>query len=348
MDNSFFVFSDAPAGHPIEIERAHICTWDFKNDGALVEFGFEISRKSLPTDKDLSISVFIPWLAQSEAEEDLYKKLSTTENTRFIFNDSIKSSSSLDGGKNELGVIHHFSNRDTPLCILPVTIRKKDINVLELNINLQSYRKQSSEANIYCRISITPPVSAVSMRKEGISKSTIVYDIKVNERRNIPDGMMVYFEHKTFCKIATCFYFSIIPNEYDIVFIENESLKSVRTLEFDSFRKYIGDERVKKDELIVVFNKKNGGESFSFFSIFTKEHIGPDQYILAILVSIVTGVLLFLPGFRVSLNHDVSIFRQIPGELYAAAILVILASLYFFRHKLRRSKKKNLNSVISK
>ena len=54
---------------------------------------------------------------------------------------------------------------------------------------------------------------------------------------------------------------------------DNSSHKNVRTLEYESFNKYLGDKRVKKDELIVVFNKKEVAESFSFFSdIFNGEN----------------------------------------------------------------------------
>lgn len=253
MDNSFFIFSN-DRENSIIIERAHLCLWEFKNNTTLVEFGFEVSQSSLPQDQ-LTINIFIPWLSRSSGEKDLYGKLSNSENSRFIFNDSIKKTQSLDGGRNRLGVIHDFSNRDE-LCILPVSISRRPNNILELTVNLQHYRTYQSNANIYFRLSIAPQTPAISMHKKGISKSTIVYDIKVNERRNIPDQMIDLFSQKTFCEIKTCFCISIIPNDYDIVFIENDSLKSVRTLEYDAFTKYLGDRRVKQDELIVVFNKK--------------------------------------------------------------------------------------------
>ncbi|MGC4235859.1 MAG: hypothetical protein QM594_23005 [Niabella sp.] len=336
MDNSFFVFSDTQA-NPIVIERAHLCLWEFKNNSTLVEFGFEISKDSLPQNQ-LTINVFIPWLSKSTGETDLYDKLSNSENSRFIFNDSIKQTQSLDGGRNILGVIHHFANRDD-LCILPISITRKPNDILELTANLQHYRTYQSNANIYFRFSIAPQMPAISMHKKGISKSTIVYDIKMNERRNIPDQLIDLFSQKTFCEIKACFCFSIIPNDYDIVFFENDSLKSVRTLEYDAFAKYLGDKRVKQDELIVVFNKKSDLESFSFFSIYTKERIGPAQYILAILINMISGILLFLPGFRAGLNDKVSIWKQTPLELIIAILIAIGTLLYFLWPKLKWSKK---------
>lgn len=337
MDNSFFIFSDARE-IPIFIERAHLCLWEFKNNSTLVEFGFEVSKDSLPQDQ-LTIYVFIPWLSKSTGEKDLYDKLSISENSRFIFNDSIKQTKTLDGGRNKLGIIHDFANRDE-LCILPVSIVRKPNNILELTVNLQHYRANKSNSNIYFRFSIAPQVPAISMHKKGISKSTIVYDIKVNERRNIPDQMIDLFSQKTFCNIKTCFCFSIIPNDYDIVFFENDSLKSVRTLEYDAFTKYLGDRRVKQDELIVVFNKKKDSESFSFFSIYTKERIGPGQYILAILINMISGILLFLPGFRAELKSEIPVWSQTPIEFIIAIIIAIGTLIYFLWPKLRPSTRK--------
>ncbi|SFQ02461.1 hypothetical protein [Parafilimonas terrae] len=337
MDNSFFVFSDVVTNNPVVIERSHICLWEFKNNSALVEFGFEVSKNSLPQNQ-LNINVFIPWLSKSAGEKDLYEKLSNSENSRFIFNDSIKQTQSLDDGRNKLGVIHEFANRDY-LCILPISIIRKGNNILEVKIDLQHYRAAQADANIYFRFAITPQMPAISMHKKGISKSTIVYDIKVNERRNIPDQMLTFFSQRNFCAIKACFCFFIIPNDYDIVFFENDSLKSVRTLEYDAFTKYLGDKRVKQDELIVVFNKKKNSESFSFFSIFTKERIGPEQYILAILINMVSGILLFLPGFRTGINKETSVWKQLPVEFIIAILITVVTFLYFLWPKFKASKK---------
>ena len=52
MENSFFIFTDK---EKIEIERFHICTWEFKNSKPLIEFGAEISKNSIPTGDTLSL-----------------------------------------------------------------------------------------------------------------------------------------------------------------------------------------------------------------------------------------------------------------------------------------------------
>lgn len=330
MDNSLFIYSDK--GKTLKIERFHICTWEFNNDSSLVEFGFEISKDSI-TENTLTISLFIPWATKSCETKDLYEKLRVAENSRFIFNDSVIRTESLDGGRNILGVIHTFSARNE-LCILPVDIKINEDKIITVVLDLQPYREyaNTSKPNIYFRFWIKPSVPFVSMRKKGIGKSTIIYDIKVNERRNIPDDRVAYFSGKEFCKIGNCFSFNILPNKYDIVFFDNSSLKNVRTLEFDSFNKYLGDRRVKKDELIVVFNKKQNSDSFSFFSIYSKERIGPGQFALAILINIICGVLLFIPSYRKAFQPELllsQVWFKLPMEIFLALGIALVTLVYF-------------------
>lgn len=330
MDNSFFIFTEK--NQPVQVERFHICTWEFNNDSSLVEFGFEVAKESI-TSNQLSISVFIPWFTKTCEVMDLYDKLSIAENSRFIFNDSISTTNSLDGGRNKLGVIHKFSDRNE-LCVIPVTVDKTSDKLITATINLQPYIDYNSaeKPNVYFRFWIKPTIPYISMRKKGISKSTIIYDIKVNERRNIPDDNVVFFSDKDFCKIKSCFSFNILPNKYDIVFFDNSSLKNVRTLEYDSFNKYLGDKRVKKDELIVVFNKKQNSESFSFFSIYSKERIGPAQFALAILINIICGVLLFIPAYRKTFVPEISllnVWKVLPNEIYIALGIALATLIYF-------------------
>ena len=140
------------------------------------------------------------------------------------------------------------------------------------------------------------------------------------------------FEEKKFCTIKTCFLFNIVPNKYDITFFESAHLKNIRTLEYDSFKKYLADSRVKKDGLIVVFLKKNDLESYTFFNIFSKERIGTGQFAIAILINIFCGFLLFLPGYRGEGNKQISwrLWEWFTTELYIVAVLVLLTGLYFF------------------
>lgn len=338
MDNSFFIYTDK--ANTILIERFHMCTWEFSNDSSLVEFGFEINKESIVEDI-MTIRLYVPWVSKKCETNDLYEKLSNAENSRFIFNDSINNTKYLIDSTNKLGVIHTFSGRNE-LCVLPATLKINEDKTVSVSLNLKNYREyqQVEKPNIYFRFWIKPDSPFISMRKKGISRSTIIYDIKINERRNIPSDKTDYFSDKVFCKIRYCFSFNILPNKYDIVFFDNGSLKNVRTLEYESFNKYLGDKRVKKDELIVVFNKKEvdefdkkkTAESFSFFSIYSMERIGPGQFALAILINIVCGVLLFIPAYRKTLVPEVSlleVWAVLPSEIFIALGIAVATLIYF-------------------
>lgn len=161
MENSFFIYTDKV--NSVEIERFHICSWEFNNNSSLVEFGFEVSKESL-NNNSLTISLFIPWAEKSCETRDFYNSLSIPENSRFIFNDSVISTDSLDGGRNKSGVIHKFSGRNE-LCVLPSSIKINEDKIVTATLNLQPYQeyKSDSKPNVYFRLSIKPKVAYRSM-----------------------------------------------------------------------------------------------------------------------------------------------------------------------------------------
>lgn len=330
MENSFFVLSEET--QLVEIERFHVCTWEFNNDSALVELGFEVSKTSL-TQNNLSIYVYIPWLSNQCKILDLYNKLSNAENSRFIFNDSINGTDYLVNDSNKSGVIHKFSDRDE-LCVLPLKTEIENNNILKVNVNLDLYNSKYSSAgpNIYFRFSIEPNCPYISIRKNGISKSSILYDFKINEKRNLPVAYEDLLKGKILTRIKTCFLFNIIPNKFDIIFIDNSSLKNVRNLEYKTFNNYLGDHRIKDDELIVIFQKKNGNEAFSFFSIYAKERIGFAQFSFALMLNIFCSFIFYIAPLRTNDLSGQSYFTtllNLPIEIYIALALMVGTVIYF-------------------
>ncbi len=255
MDNSYFIYSNDDQN--IDIERFHNCTWEFDNNSSLVEFGFEISANSIQNRNNLSLTHILPWCTEKCEVKDLYDGLKDADNSRFIFNDTVSGTDSLNDRSSNLGVIYKFNGRNV-LCILPVTLDKTVSGRIKIDVNLSNYNNYNTtpKPNIYFRFYVKPKMPFISTRKNGIAKSTIIYDIKINERRNIPHDILNELTSKDFCRVKHCFCFNILPNSYEIVFFDNTSLKNVRNLEFNSFNRYLGDTRIKKDELIVVFNKK--------------------------------------------------------------------------------------------
>ena len=104
MDNSYFLFADKST--PIIVHRFHLCTWEFKNDTALIEFGCEINVSNCGGCDEITLELFVPWLTDKCIAKDLYDSLKDSANSKFIFNDSIKRVIHLDDEQNLNGVIY--------------------------------------------------------------------------------------------------------------------------------------------------------------------------------------------------------------------------------------------------
>lgn len=337
MENNYFIFTKK--SKEIPLERFHICTWEFKNNSALIEFGGEITNPYEIADRKINLMIYIPWITDKHEIIDLYEKLKESENSRFIFNDSVSSNIFLDEGQKRNGVIHKFANRN-PLCISPITTSINEKNkIVSIDIDLKHLHniEQIENTSVYFRFYIEPNINLLSTRKTGISHSTIIYDLKINERRNFPDNIEIDIKEMSLCRIKSCFFFNILPNSYDLTFFDSGSLKNIRTLEFDSFKKYLGDNRFKENELVVVFNKKEDKSSYAFFSIFSKERIGAGQFALAVLVNLICGILLFIPSFRKSLNitfFSIDLWKSLPLEVYISISIGLIIVGYFIWPKI--------------
>ncbi len=339
MENNFFIFSDRSS--IIELERFHICTWEFKNSSALIEFGGEIENPQKYDGESISLYLYIPWITNKHIVKDLYDKLKESENSKFIFNDSVSRIQLLDDGQQKDGVILEFTGR-SPLCIIPIRSSIDEKNkTISIDINLKPFKEKQpiNETNLYFRFYIEPNISLLSTRKTGISRSTIIYDIKINEKRNLPYSE-IDLRKKALCDIKKCFCFNILPNSYDFTFLDVSTLQNIRTLEFDSFKKYLGDNRVKKNELVVVFNKKASSESYVFFSVYSKERIGSGQFALAIFVNLICGILIFLASYRSSQKINIfsnDFWLNLPYEIYISIFISLLIGGYFFLPQILKS-----------
>ncbi|MBS2214010.1 hypothetical protein KEM09_21555 [Carboxylicivirga mesophila] len=332
MGNNYFIFTEKQS--KIELERFHICTWEFKNNSALIEFGGEIKNAFDLNQEEIILKFYIPWISNNHVINDLYDKLKESENSRFIFNDSVSGHVFLDGGQKRNGVIQKFETRN-PLCIIPIeSSLNHSEKIVTVKINLRNLKKLNKidDTSLYFRFYIEPKINFLSTRKTGISRSTIIYDLKLNERRNLPEEADIDLEELRLCRINSCFAFNILPNSYDLTFFDTSTLRNIRTLEFDSFKKYLGDNRVKKDELVVVFNKKKGQDSYAFFSIFSKERIGPGQFALAVLVNLVCAILLLIPTIREKYHASFfskELWQNLPFEVYLSIFIGLLIVGYF-------------------
>lgn len=334
MESSYFIYTAQQEN--LLIKRFHICTWEFSNSSTLIEFGVELTADSIPAANVLNLILFVPWLTAKCTIEDFYLKLKESSNSRFIFNDAIKGTDPLDDGQNARGVVHRFSERGK-LCILPieavVDIQSQKINI---KVDLQLYNQIAppageSKPNVYFRFCITPEKPYIYETKSGIIKSTILYDVRLNQRRNIPPNLLQQILQGKLCKVDTCFCFNIIPNTHDLGFFDSSVLQNVRTLEYGAFRQYMGKKELKEKDLLVVFNKDKGRDSYAFFSIYTKEHVGLDQLAVALLINLLAGLLLFWASVNTSALENNQIFdvRQVHCTFWWAVGLFFVMVLYF-------------------
>lgn len=334
MDNSFLVYSD---DKQVDIERFHVCIWEISGVKPFVEFGLEVEETNFNADDtSVELNIFIPWLKMDEFEiSDLYPSLKQSQNSRFIFNDSISNTRGFDGGDNYTGVIHTFSGNNS-LCVMPIETELNNQSV-KIKIDLKEFHLHcKKKEKIYVRFLIKPTskskTKSISLQKKGIGKTTIIYDIKINEKRNIPESRIETFKGKKFANIKTAYCFNILPNEYDVVLFDQKNLKSVRTLEHDSFQKYLPDYSIPQEELMVVFNKKVTSDSYNFFSVYAKETLGVKQFSFALLLNIFCGFLFFMAAYRHEPIPDKGFFESLlllPSEAYIALVILIITMIYF-------------------
>lgn len=322
----------------INIERFHMCTWEVGVYKPIIEFGIDINPNSLVNVDEFQFTLFTPWNIQSAT--DLFDEIKTDQNARFIFNESISDTKNVNSNP-EFGVIHHFSN-NTKLCILQSIVEIESKN-LKINVDLKNYNELIQKDNIYIRFYIIPINKKISILKNGIAKSTIIYDTKINEKRNMPINLLKEVNKFHYPSIKTCYNFNIVPNNYEISF-QDKNLKSVRNLEFNSFKTYfkklIDEKKIKIDnkELLVIFNKNSQADStYSFFTIYTKEHFGFKQTSIIIILNLICSFLFFLPSYR-GKKYEASLgiinnLKKTPIELWLILVIITGAIFYIFNPK---------------
>lgn len=321
MKNNLYIYSEKDCF--INIERFHICTWEFLDEQAMIEIGVEIlNTKGL--NNEINLKIYLPWFNDSIEVCDLFTTLVDPENSKLIFNEPAPDKKYVHKEKRELGIILEFSE-NKKLCLMPLSDYKIDNQILNISLDAQTFleKYKDKNINIYFRFYIKTKAKNLTIRRNGMNKTSIIYDFQINERRNLPK--QVDF-NSYFCRINQCYFLNIIPNSHEVSFYDNNSLKNIRTLEYKSFKNYINDNHIEEDNLIVVFNKnkilkkqtqydeilsrlkdisaeqkpipsknkvrnvkqlprKDKENTFYFFIKYQKENVGSGQVFLAILIN---------------------------------------------------------------
>lgn len=326
MNNTYFILSNKN----VAIERLHICTWDIVDYNAAIEIGFEFTMN--PYSKDIYFKISLPFLKSTDKIQCLMESLvRDDDNSKFIFNDKIKANKPINGDKRN-GAILEFETRNS-LSVLPI----KDINI-DNGICSFIVRCINLQESYYVRIYIQTKLPSLSVVKSGIAKVSYIYDIKINEKRNLPTHINDLLNGGfTICNtIKQCFCFHVIPSSYNISYVNSNKLKNIRILESEAFNRYLPNKyKMKRDGHIIVFNKSENSKdgTYTFFSEFEKETIGNKQIILAIGANILCSLLFGISSLR-NFEQGLKWYEKLPWEFWLAILtLIIFVGLLFIPFK---------------
>ncbi|MDE6483284.1 MAG: hypothetical protein K2L01_05965 [Rikenellaceae bacterium] len=330
MDNSFFVLSK----QQVDISLFDICTWDFEKSNSFLEMGMEIANY---TERHLDMLLAVPLISSADTVKDLLPVIARDPKTsRFIFNDRVESFDPIDGSLSN-GVNITFEDNGA-MTILPAVDIKTDATAGTISFSCDI--PQSAAGRIYMRILIVTDLPTIAHVHNGIAKATYLYDIKLNEKRNLPDNI----QHLTetgfrICRVAECTCQHIVPKMYDIAFVDGSMLKNIRTLEEAFFAIFLPERKdLNTDAYMIVTNSSKNKDSHTFFTVFDKETIGTKQIVFAIGADILCN-LLFAAGsvrtIKKTINSELELLNEIPFEFWAACVIFVIVVIVFFGGRIK-------------
>ena len=337
MENSFFIMGGVNAQkQPITISKLQICTWNIYGCNAYLELGIEIAQNTLSMNIDYSISFLAEWLSPSCTITSLHEKFADSDNARFIFNETVESTRDVNGHKHN-GTQITFTNK-RQLMVLPVSEATLQHGSVVLNFK----NRAPQGVYPYIRILIKTPLRQLAMVKNGIAQNSYVFDIKINEKRNLPDWVLdtQNQNNSLFCPIEKAFCLHAIPASYEISFIDSNKLKNVRKLEKNAFLKYLPEiKSIENDDYIITFSKSEDKDksSYSFFSVFTQETIGSRQIISAIVINIICSLFFAIDSWRLACFEIKSWWWKFPW-MFLIAVGIIAFATYRVRNNWRKVK----------
>ncbi len=321
MDNAYYILAEKQ----IEIERLHICTWEFPSESSYIEFGVEFSYENF-SENTLTLLLAAPFIKTNSPVTCLLKNLSDRANGRFIFNDVVCGIDNV-GDDSRDGSILKFERREK-LTILPCAIDVKD-GIITFVVN----KPNRHEGNLYFRVLIKLEDSSVAIKKSGIAQTTYIYDFKINETRNLPQEIYdIKKNHRLeICKVNNVFCLHAIPDNFAFSFVDSSKLKNIRKLETSAFQQYLPEVKgISKDCYNIMFLKDSKKESYSLFSICNEEAIGSKQIALAVGANILCSLLFAISSLQFVKDSTNEWYRQIPWGYYGAFVILILLGIYLF------------------
>ena len=253
----------------LTVEKFHFCTWDVRDENTFVEVGICIKKEN-NTPEAIDFYLALPFLTEQTTAESLHTNLADTANYRFIFNEIAEHTDSINGD-NSYGCIITIGNgvneQDKKYAEVPATCSiMAGQNMVKLSIR----KPAGVYGHIYSRILIKTNRKTIAETISSITKRTYVYDIKVNEARNIPDDVFNYKQEQDLklLKIQNTFCLHCVPSDYELGFSDSAKLKNVRKLEMDAFCHYLPLLIRMRGGYNIVFLKEKNVNGNSFFTTF--------------------------------------------------------------------------------
>lgn len=324
-DNNYYVLTEN--GCDISLDKFHICTWDVKEQRAFIEVGVSIPIQE-NTPENINIYIALPFVTQKCEIISLHKSLGDDSNFRFVFNRTHKNKVVIDNDlrNGSIFIIDEEENNDVRFAI--VDARATIIN--EQNIVKFELRKPQNIHRLYARVLIKTNTETLANTVSGITKKDYLYDIKINEARNIPDKIFNYNRDNNLhiIKIEQIFCLHAIPEKWNINYSDSSKLKNVRRLEIDAFKKYMKWVEKIDDEYLITFSKCSGNDGCSFFTSFSNEYVSNRQLLVAVITNLICSMLIGWASIKFSADKDSHWYSDIPITYYFAALFVLLAVLY--------------------
>lgn len=304
------------------IKKIHVCSWLFKDACECVEIGLLISpdkNKSFITEKKsgetyvLPITIWAPWINPDDGHvpQDLYAQISNQDNARLIFNDDCKGVRDCVDWGGRRGRILTFTSKQE-FCVLPVDIKLKK-GAAEIMIHIPE--DYDYKGDVYVRFCSRVPERSISYNKGYFSKKTYIYNININQMRNAPH--LSDFNGAERCDVQSVYAIHIVPSEYSQTFVDQRAFVAMRFVEADKYKRYIDNidcmpSSIGQDELFVSFNKLKRAakepqamsDTFSFCSVFEKDHFGRKACAVNGLFALVGAVVGFLLSLIPSCMHE--------------------------------------------
>lgn len=315
MNNSIYILSSLN----ISVEKFHLCTWDVPFGKTFIEVGMSIANTNALPDR-VDMFVDLPFISSNCTIISLHETLNDNDNYKFIFNVIPSSIQSLGGEKRNGSIVilsGEGEERERTHLVANATTEIVNNHILKVSFN----KGPNTVGHNYVRLLIETKLDTIAEVRSGITKKAFIFDIKINEARNIPSDVLDYKRNNNLniSNVEKAYCLHCVPDNYELSFADFSKMKNIRKLEKEGFQKYLPLQNKLEGEYIIIFIKdSNDSFTYSFFTTFNKEILGNKQILLAVVANLICNLLFAISSFRKDINDQFAWYEQLPIEWFIA------------------------------